>query len=66
MQREKPIRGCTMCGRPMKFEGAAELAGTGKASLFDPLPNHSVDLFSCECGRIESIERNTVQHPTNA
>jgi hypothetical protein len=50
----------------MKFEGAAELAGTGKASLFDPLPNHSVDLFSCECGRIESIERNTVQHPTNA
>jgi hypothetical protein len=66
MERENPMRQCTLCGRHMKFEGAAELAGTGKASLFDPLPNQSVDLFSCECGRIESIERNTVQHSTTA
>jgi hypothetical protein len=41
----------------MKFEEAAELAGTAVARLVDPLPNRWVNLFSCECGRIESDEQ---------
>jgi hypothetical protein len=52
-----PMRHCTLCGKHMTFEGAAELAGTAIVRLVDPIPNQVVNFFSCECGRIESIER---------
>src|SRR5258705_12696190 len=61
MERDGPLRQCSLCGKYMKFEGAVDLAGTGKASLSDPPPNLSVELFCCECGRIESCEPNTIQ-----
>jgi hypothetical protein len=41
----------------MTFEGAAELAGTAIVRLVDPMPNQRVSFFSCECGRIESVEQ---------
>jgi hypothetical protein len=54
-----PMRHCTLCGKHMTFEGAAELAGTAIVRLVDPIPNQVVNFFSCECGgRIESIEQD--------
>jgi hypothetical protein len=52
-----PMRHCTLCGKHMTFEGAAELAGTAIVRLVDPMPNQRVSFFSCECGRIESVEQ---------
>jgi hypothetical protein len=51
-----PMRQCTLCGKQMKFEGEAELAGTAVVRLMKSLPNQSINIFSCDCGRIESIE----------
>ena len=52
-----PMRHCTLCGQHMIFEGATELAGTAIVRLVDPMPNQVVNFFSCDCGRIESIEQ---------
>ena len=62
MERDVRLLQCSLCGRHMKFEGATNLEGTGKARLFDPRPKRSVELFSCECGRTESRERNAHQN----
>ena len=51
------MRSCTLCGKHMTFEGAAELAGTAIVRLVDPMPNQVVTFFSCECGRIKSVEQ---------
>ena len=51
------MRRCTLCGKHMTFEGAAELAGTAIIRLVDPNPNQVVTFFTCECGRIESVEQ---------
>ncbi|WP_157100372.1 hypothetical protein [Rhodoplanes sp. Z2-YC6860] len=61
MDGTAPTRHCTLCGRHMKFEGDAELAGTAIVRFADPVPNQVVNLFSCDCGRIESIEQEFVR-----
>jgi hypothetical protein len=55
-----PMRQCTLCGKHMKFEGEAELAGTAIVRFVEPMANQSINLFSCECGRIESVEQERV------
>jgi hypothetical protein len=52
-----PMRDCTLCGKDMTFEGAAELAGTAIVRLVNPMPNQVVTFFTCECGSIESVEQ---------
>ena len=56
--RSDPMRHCTVCGKYMNFEGVAELAGTAIVRLVDPMPNQLVSFFSCECGRIESVDQD--------
>lgn len=61
MDGTTPTRHCTLCSRHMKFEGEAELAGTAIVRFADPLPNQSINFFSCECGRIESVPQERVR-----
>ena len=58
-----PMRHRTWCGKYMKFEGDAELAGTAIVRLVNPMPNQLVNLFSCECGHIESVEQERCSTP---
>jgi hypothetical protein len=53
---ETPSLRCGLCGENMKFEGTSELAGTSEQTLFATIRDRTVRLFSCQCGRTQTVE----------